>query len=97
MPADDLVAAELAPVRERSAAFLDPAPMDLYRAGCAIKSAEDVPRLLAAVEVAASFHVPEVIDGAEPFTCCRRCFGRPKWPCPEVTAVLAALKGESGG
>jgi hypothetical protein len=55
-------------------------------------SALDVPPLLAAVEAALGHHAEAVIkDMPEPFHYCKTCSGHPKWPCPEVRAIRAAL------
>jgi hypothetical protein len=63
-----------------------------------IRSAEDVPYLLAAVKAALAHHVEAVIDVARPrFHYCQTCSGHPAWPCPEVRDIRAALAGEEAG
>ena len=59
----------------------------------------DFSRLLAAVEAVLKHHVEAVIEDmpAPPFRYCKTCSGHPKWPCPEVRAIRAALTGENNG
>ena len=104
MPADDLSAA----LAEKRAAL-----RTLTSGTFCLTSSAAVGRLgrvagiageaLAAVDAALSFHVPENMKfdnpRVPPFRYCKRCPGHPKWPCPPVTAIRAALtgKGESSG
>jgi hypothetical protein len=93
MTAPDDLSATLAGIKDRG-----------YRNGatgaeCARLSdaaAEDVPRLVAALETALAHHVEAVIFGTpEPFRYCKTCSGHPAWPCPEVADITAALAGEN--
>jgi hypothetical protein len=34
-----------------------------------------------------------IIPAVPPFSYCGQCAGHPKWPCPEVADILAALTG----
>ena len=63
------------------------------------KVAARAPSLLAAVEAALAHHSEAVIEDARPpFHYCWTCSGHPRWPCPEVRDITAALTGkESGG
>jgi hypothetical protein len=61
-----------------------------------LRDAQDVPRLLAAVEAVLALHVPKVIEDARPpARYCSRCSSRPAWPCPEVQAITRGLEVET--
>ena len=97
---DDL-AATLAGIRERAGVFVKlgpPRPVASAVANAAYASAADVPPLLAALEAVLERHVEAVIeDMPGPFHYCKTCSGHPKWPCPEVRDISAALAGEGAG
>ena len=60
---------------------------------------DDAPVLLAAVEAALKRHRPveyALRGGVGPGRYCAVCAGPPKWPCPEVQAITAALTGGNG-
>jgi hypothetical protein len=65
-------------------------------AGLIVTARTATPRLVAAVEAVLKRHVEAVIKDmpAPPFRYCKTCAGHPKWPCPEVQAITAALTGE---
>jgi hypothetical protein len=96
----------LAGIRERAAAAADLPLAEFARlidrdartvAGWIAASALDVPPLIRAVEAALAHHVEAVIEDARPrFRYCKTCSGHPKWPCPEVRDITAALKEGAG-
>ena len=64
--------------------------LDSYADG----STSDIPRLVAAVEVALSYHRP--LDRQEVVGTSRRCgtcAGLPYWPCAQYKAITAELTG----
>jgi len=59
-----------------------------------IDSADDVPRLLAALDAVLKLHTEAVIEcKPRPFHYCSRCSGHPAWPCPTVQAITRELTG----
>ena len=88
--ATDRVAAYLNQVRERG-----------YRNGVGVTTAarlsdtaaEDVPRLLAAVDEALAWHAPETSRGRTVCISCTDYDDHADWPCGEYEAISRALLG----
>jgi hypothetical protein len=99
----DRVSAELAAIRERRGHLQKPGiGLELMLHG--LVSAEDVPRLLAAVEAVLAGHklITETIPAmGTTWKFCAHCGIKPggpgaSWPCPTVAAIERALTGEDG-
>jgi hypothetical protein len=93
MGTDD-VATTLAGIKERNEQYITTLALTEHTA--AGLPCGDVRLLLAALEAALTHHVEAVIEDmpVPRFRYCKTCTGHPKWPCPEVRAITAALTGE---
>ena len=87
----------LTAIRERAAAVAEPTGDGILFIKRLQDSAADVPRLLAAFEVALAHHPQSIEIGVtgEAGPHCARC--RTAWPCPEAQAITSALTGQEAG
>jgi hypothetical protein len=91
----DPLSAALEPIRVRSR-WTSSAREVAAPGATALKSADDVPRLLGAVDAALRFHgAKKTANGIPVCPRCSRAEGQfVKAPCPEVQAITSALLGE---